>query len=423
MEVSEVVDMLISLYINNCFSFNKPVTLSMVADMRIKKFSTSVFKTENVNILKSVGIYGPNNTGKSNIIKTLEAIKNLLLNKKMYLESNFYNESSIVELGIAFLHDNKKYSFYFSYDQDNDEIVYEKFTEHQFDDYKNEKEILIYEKDSIKKTYDGVNKAIINALKMSSKSNIVIYTLDVNEFPELLKAKEILTKFANKIEIISVNNLSMNYTISILKSNNKMKNKIINFIKHADLYLDNIEYDNHFKADLPTGIEEKFDEILINYLTAVDLFKLVSTYKGVKVPSFLYDSAGTKRISAMASYIIEALEQNKILIVDEIDSSLHFKLTRAIVSMFNNDLNTKAQLIFTTHDVSLLDYDKLLRKDQIWFTHRDEERCYLYSLADFTAQKHGIRDTTDILSKYYKGYLGALPEPELIKTLLEINDE
>ena len=70
--------------------------------------------------------------------------------------------------------------------------LYEKFTEHQFDDYKNEKEILIYEKDSIKR-HIKVSMKYKNALKMSSKSNIV-YTLDVNEFPELLKVKEILTK-------------------------------------------------------------------------------------------------------------------------------------------------------------------------------------------------------------------------------------
>ena len=77
----------------------------------------------------------------------------------------------------------------------------------------------------------------------------------------------------------------------------------------------------------------------------------------------------------------------------------------------------KAQLIFTTHDVSLLDYDKLLRKDQIWFTHRDEEMLFIF-FSRLYSTKHGIRDTTDILSKYYKGYLGALPEPELVKNVI-----
>ena len=83
----------------------------------------------------------------------------------------------------------------------------------------------------------------------------------------------------------------------------------------------------------------------------MDQIRLVSTYKGVKVPSMVFDSTGTKKIAAIASYVIEALEQGRILVVDELDSSIHFKLTRAIVAMFNNELNTSAQMIFTVHDM------------------------------------------------------------------------
>nr|WP_296473371.1 AAA family ATPase [uncultured Acetatifactor sp.] len=80
----------------------------------------------------------------------------------------------------------------------------------------------------------------------------------------------------------------------------------------------------------------------------MDQIRLVSVYKGVHVPSILFDSTGTKKIAALASYIIEGIEQGRILVVDELDSSLHFKLTRAIVAMFNNELNMGAQLIFAT---------------------------------------------------------------------------
>ena len=75
-----------------------------------------------------------------------------------------------------------------------------------------------------------------------------------------------------------------------------------------------------------------------------------------------YDSTGTKKISALASYIMDALRKGQTLVVDELDSSIHFKLTRAIVSLFNNELNENAQLIFTTHDVSLMDCKKTIQK-------------------------------------------------------------
>ena len=106
--------------------------------------------------------------------------------------------------------------------------------------------------------------------------------------------------------------------------------------------------------------------------------------------------------------------------IDELDSSLHFKLTRAIAAMFNNELNRSAQLIFTVHDINLLDCKKLFRKEQIWFIDKDQAGVYLYSLADFTALK-GVRDNSDILSKYQKGIFGAVPEPELIKSLLDLD--
>ena len=109
------------------------------------------------------------------------------------------------------------------------------------------------------------------------------------------------------------------------------------------------------------------------------------------------------------------------MIIDELDNSLHFKLTRAIISMFNNELNQKAQLICTAHDVSLLDNKKLLRKEQIWFTHKDDSQVYLYALSEYTAGKDGIRDTSDLIEKYKKGVFGAMPEPDLFGTLMEVS--
>ena len=105
--------------------------------------------------------------------------------------------------------------------------------------------------------------------------------------------------------------------------------------------------------------------------------------------------------------------------MDELDSSIHFKLTRAIVAMFNNELNKDAQLVFTVHDINLMDCKKMFRKEQIWFVHKDEGGVYVYSLAAFTA-KQGVRDTTDVMEKYRRGALGALPDPELINSLLDL---
>lgn len=213
----------------------------------------------------------------------------------------------------------------------------------------------------------------------------------------------------------------MKHTIELMKDQNRLQQKVVDFIKNADLYMDDFEYVNMDQIKLKVDDEsEKAEEKVLNLPeTIMDQIKLVSTYKGVKVPSMIFDSTGTKKIAALASYVIEGLEQGRILVVDELDSSIHFKLTRAIVAMFNNELNTNAQMIFTVHDINLMDCKKMFRKEQIWFVHKDQVGVYVYSLADFTAQQ-GVRDTTDIIEKYRKGVLGALPDPELINSLLSI---
>jgi len=93
------------------------------------------------------------------------------------------------------------------------------------------------------------------------------------------------------------------------------------------------------------------------------------------------------------SYFVKILQDKLEVFVsfDELDNSLHFKLTREIIAMFNNEMNKKAQLIATVHDVSLLDCRTLFRKEQIWFSHKDREHAYLYSLAEFSAGDDGIR--------------------------------
>ena len=176
---------------------------------------------------------------------------------------------------------------------------------------------------------------------------------------------------------------------------------------------------DQIQLNIKTGSEKPDEEVLNMREKFMEQIRLVSTYKGVPVPSLMFDSTGTKKIAALASYIVEGLEKGRILVIDELDSSIHFKLTRAIVAMFNNELNTSAQMIFTVHDVNLMDCKKMFRKEQIWFVHKDQDGVYVYSLADFTAQQ-GVRDTTDIIEKYRKGALGALPDPELINSLLDL---
>lgn len=413
--------MIIEIRAKNVFAFINQIEFSMKADMRYKKFSTNVHRENNINILKVAGIYGANNAGKTCLVKCIRAIRNVLLNKKSGAITNMFTDNPIYELGVTFLYEGREFSYDFKYNEAKKEYLYEKFMQIYKDQYGNIKEEIWLLKDNEKGEYSCIDIEMSHLMPLLAQNNILIYLVDTNKFRRLEEMKQIMSSFALNIDIINMNNIPLNKTIELMKNRNSMQEKITSFIKNADLYMDNFEYVDmdSINLELEKGKDKPEEKVLDIPENIMDQIRLVSTYKGVKVPSLLFDSTGTKKIAALASYIIEGIEHGRILVVDELDSSIHFKLTRAIVAMFNNELNKDAQLIFTVHDISLIDCKKIFRKEQIWFVHKDKESVYVYSLADFTAQD-GVRDTTDIREKYRNGALGALPDPELIYSLLDI---
>ena len=416
--------MIIEIRAKNCFAFDKQVIFSMKADMRNKKFASNVHRENNFNILKTAGIYGPNNAGKTCLIKCIKAIRQILLNKKPGLMPNIFTDSDICELGVTFLALGRKFSYDFKYDTAEKEFIYESFSEILKDQYGNEKEIFWLVKDSVQEQYSCADEDAVQMMPLMAKNNLLCYLIDTSKFEHLEEMKKIIVDFAGKIDIINMNNIPMEHTIKLMKNKNQLQQKVVDFIKNADLYMDNFEYADmdQIKVKAEDESEKPDEKVLELPETIMDQIRLVSTYKGVHVPSMLFDSTGTKKIAALAGYVVEGLEQGRILVIDELDSSIHFKLTRAIVAMFNNELNINAQMIFTIHDINLMDCKKMFRKEQIWFVHKDKDGVYVYSLADFTAQQ-GVRDTTDIIEKYRKGALGALPDPELMNSLLSIKGD
>lgn len=411
--------MITSLKFKNCFAFNNPVEMSLKADMRTKKFTCNIVNEKNSNILKSAVLYGPNNTGKTTLINCVKAIKNTLLNKKVSLESNLFVSSNICEESISFIYDESEYCFEFKFDDEEHVYIYEKMFEIIKDKYGNKKEKIMYLKDTINDKYEcESDKELEKVLNITSNSNILIYTVQIEKFDILQRIKNILINIAKKIEIVDMNSIPNEKTIDMLKNKNNETKKVVEFIKNADLYLEDYYYEDSIGKDIDA---KEADDKILKRQNILDQIRLISVYKGKAVPSVIYDSLGTKKFSALASYVIEALEQEKVLFIDELDSSLHFKITRAIISMFNNDINRGSQLIATLHDVSLLDCKKMFRKEQIWFTDKDEDGTLLYSLKEFSYADDGIRgDTVNIQDRYSKGAFGAIPEPDLISTLLEV---
>ena len=129
--------------------------------------------------------------------------------------------------------------------------------------------------------------------------------------------------------------------------------------------------------------------------------------------SLLEESIGTQSLFVLGAKIIETLEKGSVLVVDELDTSLHSFITKMIIMLFQdkNINNKNAQLIFTTHDISLLDKD-LIRKDQVWITEKnDKGETDLYSLQDF----ENLREDTSFDKWYLSGKFGGVPQIKSLK--------
>ena len=419
--------MLLNLKLNNYTIFNREVEFSMMANMHYSRFPSNVASIHGVHALKTAVLLGPNNTGKSNFVNAIGMMKAIMLNQISGIVPNFFSGSAIVEASISFLENGKEYVLDVKYDAEHAEFIHERFSEIRRDKYKNVSTHVMLLRDIREKKFIADDESLVSAMKVAARNSLLIYLLDTESFPILRKIRDAVTAFALKIDIVDMNNIPIQKTIDMLKLSDEESRRITKFVLNADLSLDDFRYASDDELRIvfhDAGIEKSVpqENALQHAAPLAEMLHLVSVYQGVPVPSMLFDSTGTKKMAALASYVIDALKNGRILVVDELDNSLHFRLTRAIISLFNNELNENAQLIVTAHDISLLDCNSLFRKEQIWFTHKDKERAYLYSLSDFTASENKTRGTSDLVAKYRAGVFGALPEPDLFESLLEVRD-
>ena len=417
--------MLLSLRLGNFMIYNQEVEFSMMANMHYRRFPTNVSSAYGVPVLKTAVLLGPNNTGKTIFVRAVAMMKSIMLNQVSRVVPNYFSGNNIVEASISFLENGGEYLFEIRYDAAHGEYIYERFARVMRDKHKNVKYSTLLLRDIRKKEYVADDETLLTTMKVASRNNLLIYLLDTESFPVLSQIRQTITSFASRIDVVDMNNIPLKKTIDMLKMSDEDSQRVANFVLNSDLSLEDFRYagDEEVRTVLKGAQVENAtpqENALGQAASLPEMLHLVSVYHGIAVPSVLFDSTGTKKMAALASYVIESLRDGRILIVDELDNSLHFRLTRAIINLFNNELNESAQLIVTAHDISLLDCHSLFRKEQIWFTHKNQDRAYLYSLAEFTASESNTRGTSDLISKYRAGVFGALPEPDLFETLEEV---
>lgn len=414
--------MILEIKFNNYKMFKNENVLSFLADTRIKQLGSNYFNILNRNVLKSVSLYGQNNIGKSNLINLFSLIKNLMLGvENLSFNREIFGDTQETNISITYKTDvdQNRMQYSFIYDSFKQEIVKEELNEIIFYETGNSTIRNIYNRDYLEEKLLILGTEHLDLLKIlpSKKPFLYCVSLDNDTFSSLKTYLNSFVKFAESLEIIRLFNIPIDNTINVLKGNDEKKKKfVLEFVKHADLSIKDFFYND--KTNFKGKDNEPITEEVLKQIDVIDQLKLFTKYGNKVVPSIFFDSTGTKKIEAIASYIYEAIVNGKTLIVDELDCGLHFKLSRAILSIFNSFANECGQLLFTAHDVELIASKLMMRKDQIYFSFRkDDLTSELFCLKDAPVKDGGPRSADDLLKHYNRGEFGYVPRPNFIKFL------
>jgi len=417
--------MLVEFTVNNFKSIKDTVKFSMLTST---KDNGNVFSIRSYKLLSSAIIYGANASGKSNFLRALAFMSRFVLNRFKILQStdklphesfklSTETEDTSSEFEIVFFVGNIKYRYGFELDSEN---IY---AEWLFADEKG-KEAKLFIRDIEENDYVNPNKFKEgfnffdkkNQKIKIAKNQLFIWKCDQEDGKI---SKSILKWFNNFNMIDGMDHQGyINFTMKKMEDEN-FKNEIIKLIKTADIDIDDISIE---EDDIPLEVIEKLPmpdnlkkEILNDGgLKSVSINTKHKKYddNGNIIGEVIFEldkeeSKGTRKFFAMSAPIIDTLQNGKVLIIDELDASLHPILTQHLIKLFQDKaINKKnAQLIFATHDTNLLKpYN--FRRDQIWLTEKDKYGSTdLYSLAQFK----GVRAKDDFEKQYIQGKYGAIP--------------
>ncbi len=423
--------MLIDFTVENFRSFKGEQTLSMLVANSMHDHVGNFVELENdadLSLLKTSLIYGANASGKSNLILALETLRDFVTKSTelkvgdkipYYIPHRPDPKCAAIptKLEIEFVSNDKiRYKYTIVYNKE--EILLEELV---FYPNRQEARLFLREKDKRMlfgsyfkgKKYSLADEVLDNNLFLSKAANsnhkqlkeIYLYFLRSIKFHTSTDLRNILPKHTTR-KLLGKDNLTY-------------RTKVINFLKAADTgiqaidimtqKLDDIDGQLVLPDDMPEALKKKVIEEFTSLPVTFHKVFEGETETGVCRFDLEEESNGTIKMYELAGKIIDVLENGDTFVIDELDSSFHPFMSDYILQLFNNTETNpnNAQLIVTTHDVTIMD-PLMFRRDQIWFAEKNRYGATeLYSLDEF--EKNEVRRDVPFGRWYLSGRFGALP--------------
>lgn len=403
--------MIKEIRLSNLYSIKDEIILDLKAGssrtQKAKELHQNVFEVNDELLLKSVALYGANASGKSNIIKSIQFCVLMILNSHNHNENVRFNFMPFKFQGyslkpssfsIYFIINGIDYDYSFSFN--HNEIITEElyfwpngrraklFT-------RNER--LGKEKNDIY-SFSPIIKKPLDVAENTSKK-----TLFISRASQMDRgfAKDVFRFFSESFVLgyKIINNLDAEILF------NRNKNLIIKALQIADSDIVDIKIKNELRPMINLNADF-FNRTATLEDKEIPQLVITSYHKSNPMVAFDFateESSGTQALFAIMLTILDVVQNNKVMLIDEIERSLHTKIVEYIIELFNT--SKSAQLIYSTHNTNLLNLDKL-RKDQIYFANKKEDGSTdLYSLFDYK----DFRDTMDLEKAYLQGRFDAIP--------------
>jgi AAA15 family ATPase/GTPase len=430
--------MILRVKIKNFLSFYEETTFDMFPNMKRNSFTNHVYQDREIPLLKQAVIYGANGSGKSNLLKAVDFIRDFAIDRD-FLDKEIISRSKFrlintenhdpISLSIEFQNE----SDYFIYSiKLNTDSVYEELIISGIG--KNDNLILFKREGNIFNSNINNSEEISKATNKLIKNNPYSSLLSLNnEFPIIddTRVKSAHNWFKLKLKILSLNRVLpslielMSKNNNILKFANHIFLKIGLGIKSLEVKSESLSelINSEFKdssrikellKDKPeasTGISKmNFDKVVFTIVKEKEeqiikrfIFKQLGV-EGFQGEMDIEDqSDGTVKLLNLIPALYDVIHKDCVICIDEIENSIHPSLITALISFYSSS-KSKGQLIFSTHETELLNQQRLMRPDEVWFTEKHYGSTKLYSLNDF--KEH---NTINIRNGYLEGRYGAIP--------------
>lgn len=414
--------MLLNFKFKNYKSYADTCNFSMIAN-KDKSHENNLIVFGKDRISKSRIIYGANASGKTSFIDALEFIKifsmmsnNLVENNRIEIKPYKFREkfSSIPsEFSLTFIKNSVKYSYSFS-------CTFEKVINEKLDVYNSAKPTNIFTRTNTDEYKFNTDVKQLNEIKTkNTKNKLFLLTAATWNYE---KVKPVVDYILNDIIVLHDISQPTKYNIGYIIENNDLeeyKKFCLDFLNNADISISDFEINAQKIKELGGQAElmTKVMNVIVNNdpeqmkkFGNSDVFNIKTIHNiNNESNSFLYplelieESNGTQQLFHFAPSLFYTFKEGKVLLIDEIDRSLHPLLVEYIIKKFyDKNLNkNNAQLICNTHDTNLLNLD-LFRRDEIWFTERNNTSASteMYALSDFSPRKDENIEKAYLLGRY-----------------------